>query len=246
MTALFLSDVHLRDADSIKTRLVIRFLQEVASRFQRIYLLGDFFDVWPGTTAYLVRSFRPVISVLRRLVEEGHDIHYFEGNHDFRLGEFFSSTMGIKVFPESSSETWEGKRIYLAHGDLGNPRDLGYRALRYILRQNLVHLAIRSIPQEFVFKVGLKASTLSQKYSRPIKRSDASVRHIYRLTAENIFAEGYDMVIMGHTHIPDDVTSMVGGRSCRYINLGDWVKHFTYLEFDGTQFYTRTHPIKNS
>ena len=50
---------------------------------------------------------------------------------------------------------------------------------------------------------------------------------------------------MGHTHIPDDYSVEVDGRQCRYINTGDWVRHFTYLEFDGSQFYTRTHPVKD-
>ena len=86
MTAIFLSDVHLRDSVGVKSKLVIRFLQEVASTFEHIYILGDLFDIWPGTNAHLVQTFRPVIQVLKGLVEDGHQIHYIEGNHDFRLG----------------------------------------------------------------------------------------------------------------------------------------------------------------
>ena len=43
--------------------------------------------------------------------------------------------------------------------------------------------------------------------------------------------EHYDFFIFGHRHYPIDfpLTS-----TSRYINLGDWIKNFTYAEFDGT------------
>jgi UDP-2,3-diacylglucosamine hydrolase len=247
MTAIFLSDVHLRDSVSVKSRLVVRFLQEVASQFEKIYILGDLFDVWPGTNAYLVRTFRPVIQVLKNLVEGGHEIHYIEGNHDFRLGEYFAETLGIKVYPDQIIEQWNGKKIYMTHGDLGNPRQVGYRALRYILRRDLFQRFLTTIPSDFVYKVGIKSSSLSRRYQSQSKTvsTEAQIRQIYRKGAETIFREGYDVVLMGHTHLPDDVTTLVGERSCRYINIGDWVSHFTYLEFDGSQFYTKTHPVKD-
>lgn len=248
MTAIFLSDVHLRDADSVKSKLVIRFLQEVASQFERIYILGDLFDAWPGTTAYLVRSFRPVIQTLRNLVEAGHELHYIEGNHDFRLGQYFTESLGIHVHPDGFEQSWNGKRVYMAHGDLGNPREFGYRILRRVLRSEPLHMALRAMPQEWIFKMGSRSSQLSRKYQNKVRssdKSDANIRRIYRETAEKIFRRGYDVVIMGHTHLPDDFTATVEGRECRYINTGDWIRHFTYLEFDGSQFYTKSHPVKS-
>ena len=186
-----------------------------------------------------------MIQVLKRLAEDGHTIHYIEGNHDFHLGEYFTQTLGIKVYQNSHSETWNGKRIYMAHGDLGNPRDFGYRILRYTLRRNILHMALRAIPQEWIYQVGLRSSQLSRKYQQQMPRKEAAIREVYRQSAQEIFKQGYDVVLMGHTHLPDDVTSVINGRECRYINTGDWVRHFTYLEFDGSQFYTKTHPVKN-
>lgn len=244
MTAIILSDVHLRDAGSVKTKLVIRFLQEEASKFEHIYILGDLFDVWPGTSAYLVRAFRPVIQTLKHLVDDGHVIHYLEGNHDFCLGEYFTESLGIRVYPDVITETWNGRRIYMAHGDLGNPKEHGYKLLRYVLRHDLTHVALRAFPQEFIYKAGLRASGMSRGYQTRLPKNESAIRQTYRNAAETIFRSGYDVVLMGHTHLPDDVSTVVDGRECRYINTGDWVRHFTYLEFDGSQFYTRTHPVK--
>jgi UDP-2,3-diacylglucosamine hydrolase len=244
MTSIFLSDVHLRDAGSMKSKLVIRFLQEVASRFEKIYILGDLFDVWPGTNAYLVRSFRPVVQTLKRLVEDGHEVHYLEGNHDFRLGEYFSDNLGIRVHAKEIVEDWGGKRVYMAHGDLGNRRDVGYRILRYLLRRDVLHLALRSVPPEWIYRVGMRSSNLSRQVQRKVTRSESAIRQIYRQAASQLFDSGYDVVIMGPTHLPDHFVQTVEGRPCQYFNTGDWVSHFTYLEFDGSQFYTRTHPVK--
>jgi UDP-2,3-diacylglucosamine hydrolase len=245
MTAIFVSDVHLRDGASVKSKLFIRFLQEVAAQFKRIYILGDLFDVWPGTNSFLVRNYESVLEVLKSLVNDGHELHYLEGNHDFRLGDYFTDKLGIRVYPDAIIEEWNGKRIFMAHGDMGNPHDMGYRALRYVLRHDWLQKAMHFLPEDFVYNVGAKSSQLSRQYQKKAHRNDAKIRQIYRKAAENIFSNGYDVVIMGHTHIPDDVNSIVDGRSCRYINTGDWVSHFTYLEFDGTQFYTRTHPVKS-
>jgi UDP-2,3-diacylglucosamine hydrolase len=245
VSAIFLSDVHLQDATSVKTRLVIRFFQEVASQFKKIYILGDLFDVWPGTTPYLIERFKPVTDVLRSLSRQGHEVHYIEGNHDFRLGSYFSDELGVQVHTDELSITLGDKKVYLAHGDLGNPSERGYRLLRSLLRQDLLHLALRPVPPKWIFDLGVRTSGASRRYqeTKEYPQGATRIRQIYRASAEKIFYQGYDVVVMGHTHLPDDVTTLINGRKCRYINTGDWVQNFTYLEFDGSDFYTKSHPM---
>lgn len=245
MSAIFISDVHLQDSTSLKTRLVLRFFQEVASQFKQIFILGDLFDVWPGTSNYLIEKFKPVTQVLKTLAEQGHEIHYLEGNHDFRLGKYFEEYLGIKIHTDEFQIELGPVKAYLAHGDLGNPNEKGYRILRSLLRQDLLHWAIKPVPAHLIFDLGAKTSGLSRSYQKKqvSPQGATRIRQIYRATAEKIFYQGFDLVVMGHTHLPDDVTTLINGRKCRYINTGDWVQNFTYLEFDGRQFYTRTHPM---
>ncbi len=245
MSAIFLSDVHLQDSTSVKTQLVMRFLQEVASQHKQIFILGDLFDVWPGTTSYLIDRFKPVTQVLQKLVKQGHELHYIEGNHDFRLGSYFTDELGVRVHTNELELNLGGKKVYMAHGDLGNPQEKGYRVLRSLLRQDLLHWAIKPLPPKMIFDLGARTSGLSRKYQQTQLSPglETKIRQTYRATAEKIFAEGADVVIMGHTHLPDDVSTVIQGRPCRYINTGDWIHNFTYLEFDGSQFYTRSHPV---
>lgn len=243
MTAVFMSDVHLIDGDSMKSKLVIRFLEEVASSYDELYILGDFFDIWPGTTTHLVDTYARVLSALRQLVEEGTQVYFVEGNHDFRLGDYFEKELGIKVYTDSLVRTFGTKQVYMMHGDTGNPKDLGYRALRFLLRRETVHKAKKIFPEAWAYKIGFHASRLSRKAARRTPELLENVRHTFRSTACKIMEQGYDLVLMGHTHIPDDHRVEINGRQCRYINLGDWVQNFTYLEFKEGEFYTKKHPI---
>ena len=243
MTAIFLSDVHLIEPTDLKMNLVIRFFEQTASQYEEIFIMGDFFDVWPVTTPYLIQRFSPILKTLKRLVDKGHRIHYFEGNHDFHLGQYFNQELGIRVYPNAHSVEWAGKKIYLAHGDLGNPKDVGYRALRYVLRRPLVKWAIEKVPAKIIYQLGERSSNASRKYQKRVGRDEEGIRRVYREAAQDIFRKGYDVVLMGHTHVPDDFTTQIEGRACRYLNTGDWVKHFSYVEFDGEQFYTKSHPV---
>ena len=42
--------------------------------------------------------------------------------------------------------------------------------------------------------------------------------------------EHFDYFIFGHRHLPLDIAL---SDNSRYINLGDWIKYFTYAEFNG-------------
>ena len=51
-----------------------------------------------------------------------------------------------------------------------------------------------------------------------------------------------DFFIFGHRHLPIDYRlsplstqgTGAGGEVSRYINLGDWIRYYTYAVFDGT------------
>ena len=51
--------------------------------------------------------------------------------------------------------------------------------------------------------------------------------------------EHFDYLIFGHRHIPVDkvLTDPKEGRKgiSRYINLGEWINHFSYAVFDGKE-----------
>jgi UDP-2,3-diacylglucosamine hydrolase len=49
--------------------------------------------------------------------------------------------------------------------------------------------------------------------------------------------EHYDYFIFGHRHLPLDIKLSADSR---YVNLGDWIRSFTYAVFDGDGLQLRT------
>ena len=243
MKAIFISDIHLLNVEDEKTKLVLGFLNNQCAGIDHLFILGDLFDVWPGTTDYLIQNYRPVLDVFRSLVSQGCKLHYIEGNHDFRLGEYFTENVGVNVHSDSFEMVFGNKKVFMSHGDLGNPKDKAYRVLRYLLRRDWLHFLIKPIPSKWIFLLGKKTSQASRGYQRQNPSTIEVVRQIYRETAKKLFHKGYDVVVMGHTHIPDEFSMDVQNRKCRYFNTGDWVKNFTYLEFKDGEFYTKKHPV---
>ncbi len=198
---------------------------------------GDLFDVWPGTSEFLLSRFKPVVDVLKRLVDEGHELHYIEGNHDFRLGQFFESELKIEIHPDTHEEVWRGRRIYMAHGDLGNPRDLGYRALRYVLRHDATHAIARLVGAKTVYQIGSKSSEMSRNYQKRSPEIETAIRLTYRNAAERIFREGMTRRHHGPYPFARRLPRANRGKTLsipQYRRLG--TSFFTYLEFDGEEF----------
>jgi UDP-2,3-diacylglucosamine hydrolase len=48
--------------------------------------------------------------------------------------------------------------------------------------------------------------------------------------------EHYDYFVFGHRHLPLDIQL---NENSKYINLGDWIKYFSYAELDGQQLHLK-------
>ena len=53
----------------------------------------------------------------------------------------------------------------------------------------------------------------------------------FKAFAHRKFLEGFEVVILGHSHFPDEEEEWVNGRRCRYFNVGDWMTHRSFLRF---------------
>ena len=134
--AYFVSDLHLTTAEDPRTRLFERFLDDVAGDQQatHLFLLGDIFDLWIGSHDYFAQRFQRIVSAIDALRRRGIEIHYFEGNHDLHLQQFWEEKLSVNVHPGPISIEIAGRRLRLEHGDQMDPDDRGYIFLRWLLR----------------------------------------------------------------------------------------------------------------
>ena len=136
--------------------------------------------------------------------------------------------MEIEVYPDGCDERLEGKRVFIAHGDLSNPRQWTYRAFRKILKNSLSYRLIHFAGPRISCRVARKLSDMSyQKYHN----NQDTPPPPFKAFAHQKFLEGFEVVILGHSHFPEEVEEWIDGKRCLYYNVGDWMVHRSFLRF---------------
>ncbi|MEJ2471557.1 MAG: UDP-2,3-diacylglucosamine diphosphatase [Desulfuromonadales bacterium] len=237
MRALFLADAHLCKPEDPNYRVLLTFLEEQCGRTDLLVLLGDIFEFWVGKETPLA-VYVPLIDALERMGRQGTRLVCVEGNHDFHLGPVFTERLQARVLPDGGSIELDGRSVYLAHGDLADPADHGYRRLRRVLRSPLMRGLIRSLPNRLLIAIATRASNASRKQSTEQRRT-GPVREILWTYAQAILAAGHAAVITGHFHCPFHEKQDDG----ELIALGDWITQFSYAVYENGHFtLNRYHP----
>jgi len=222
----FLSDAHLgaepRDRETARERRLHEFLTSLRGRASALYIVGDLFDFWFEYRTAIPRRHFDTLAVLRSLREAGTEITYLTGNHDFYLGPFIASELGVRTSSGPVSLGLQQHRIWIHHGDGLVGGDLGYRVLKRVLRHPLSVALYRWVHPDLGIPLAHWASRRSRhaKGTRPLDGD-----RLWREVAEPRFAEGFDTVMIGHFHHAYERRE--GGRS--FFVLGDWMDQFTYV-----------------
>jgi UDP-2,3-diacylglucosamine hydrolase len=228
----FVSDAHLTGREPEEVEGFLRFLDSEEKRTGHLVILGDLFEFLFGfRKAFPFPEYLPILERLKQLNVQGIQIKYFEGNHDFYLGSFFSEKFGMDV--EVHTEGWEGrleeKRVFIAHGDLSNPKQWSYRIFRKLLKNpwtySLMELAGPRLSIQIARWLGSRSY---QKYHHPGRSTPPSS---FKAFAHQKFLEGVEVVILGHSHFPDQAEEQIDGRKCLYFNVGDWKTRRSFLRF---------------
>ena len=234
----FASDFHL-GIDTSKTsaereRLICQWLDEIRVDATKIYLVGDLFDFWFEYKHAVPKGHVRFLGKLAELRDQGIEIEAFIGNHDMWLFDYFPTELNIPVHRDQIQLTIDGKQFFIGHGDGKGPGDHGYKRLKKVFASKLCQwLFARLHPN---FGIGI-ANYLSQRSRRLTAVEEfLGEENEWLVAYANRKLEQYpetDYFIFGHRHLPLDIT-LSNGRS-RYINLGDWINHFTYAVFDGNE-----------
>ncbi len=234
MRKVFIADAHLKCETDENYRLLLDFLKELHGNTDTLFILGDLFEFWIGYPEVPFTHYLPVLEALRHLRTEGVEIYYFEGNHDFHMGPFFTEVLKARVYSESATFDLDGKKIHLCHGDQINRADYGHRLLRFLLHNRLTRAIIPLVPPS-------AASFIAERMARESRGNHQArrVRWDYAAIARDFaaerFKEGYDAVVVGHFHLPlCEQTTMNGVRTL--LSLGDWITHFSYGEWENGKF----------
>ena len=235
----FISDFHLGAPDYesslIREKKVVTFLDEIKHTASEIFILGDMFDFWFEYKNVVPKGFVRLLGKLAELTDAGIPIHFFVGNHDMWMSGYFEKELNISVYHQPKTFERFNKKILIGHGDGLGPADKGYKFLKKVFRnkvcQNLFGFAHPYIG------IGV-ANYFSKKSRQKTGKTDEMFlgeqnEWLVLYSKKKLTEAHYDYFVFGHRHLPLKIN--LSDKST-YINLGDWINHFTYAVLDNNSF----------
>jgi UDP-2,3-diacylglucosamine hydrolase len=237
----FASDFHLgipdHDSSLKREMMLVKWLESIKKDAAEIFLMGDIFDFWFEYQTVVPKGFIRLFGKLAELTDSGIPVHLFTGNHDIWAFEYLKKEMNIELHRHPETRIMMGKTFYLAHGDGLGPGDNGYKFLKKIFSNRFNQFLFRWLHPDIGAKMGLYFSRKSRlanvvKENKPDFLNSIEDEMLYKYVQEMI-KDGMkaDYYIFGHRHRPTDLDFNNNGRM---IILGDWLTHFTFAEFDGS------------
>ena len=236
MRVIITSDLHISGPEDPLYLSLLRLLAERVDSGDVLVLAGDVFDFFVGNKELLTDRYQKFIDALTAAGRRGAKIHYIEGNHDFHLKRAFSGIPGLQIHASDVCFDFEGKHFYVAHGDLVDPKDYGYKALRGFFRSPVMKILVAALPGKWLDWVGNTSSAASRKKSPRSPQALPTdqitrLRTLYRNHAVEKLNLGNDFVVMGHCHDLDEMSFKIGDRSGQYINVGYPRAHGSFLSW---------------
>ena len=235
----FASDFHLGVDAALSSKerelILVEWLEMIQSDAKEVYLLGDVFDHWFEYRNVVPRGFVHFLGALAKLARQGVEIHLFTGNHDMWMKGYLVEELGLRLHKKAIEKIVFGKKFYLAHGD-GLPTDRWVNQLmKRIFSNSFLQWCFARIHPNTaigIMRYFSKRSRLAhQVYDLEFK---AESEQMLRFAQDLIKREkDLDFIIMGHRHLPVDY--LLDNNKTRYINPGDWIRHFSYVEYDGNE-----------
>jgi UDP-2,3-diacylglucosamine hydrolase len=239
----FLSDFHLGAPDAASSlqreKQVVRFLDEIKKDAEEIFLVGDMFDFWYEYRKVVPKGYTRLLGKLAELSDAGIPMHFFVGNHDMWMKDYFLKELNIPIYFEPKEFERNGKKFLIGHGDGLGPGDKGYKFLKKIFRNPFCQWLFGILPPYFGMGLADYFSRRSRAQTGVSEETFLGENKEWLIiySKEILKEKKVDFFVFGHRHLAID--HRLPGSS-RYINLGDWIHYYTYAVFDGNNLQLKS------
>ncbi|GAB4319528.1 MAG: UDP-2,3-diacylglucosamine diphosphatase [Bacteroidales bacterium] len=234
----FISDCHFgvpSRADSRKREeRMIEWLEMVRQDADAIYIMGDLFEFWFEYRTVVQKGYVRLLGKLAEITASGIPVTFFRGNHDVWAFDYLSEEVGMTIYPDTLVTEIYGKTFFLGHGDGLGKGDNGYKFLKKVFRNRINQFLFRWLHPDIGTRLGLFWSNrsrvaninqgLDEVNEAGLKRIEGYCREVLEKNP------AIDFFIFGHVHKPAVIQL---NEKCSYLSIGDWIHHYSYLEFDG-------------
>ncbi|PKG86596.1 UDP-2,3-diacylglucosamine diphosphatase [Psychrobacter sp. Sarcosine-02u-2] len=222
---VLISDLHLSPEEPALVQAFLALLEDclALSQLKRLFILGDWFEVWIGDDAYLTLSenarqshwLTPLIIKLKKLRVAGCEILVMHGNRDFLLGQPFCSLFGGELIYEPYYLTVGQQNYRLEHGDALCTDDKKYQFFRKMMRNRFTqwYLLNKSLTKRLAIADKLRQKSQQNNANKAAYIMDVNEDAVIQAIANS------DALLHGHTHRP--AIHQAATDKKRYV-LGDW------------------------
>lgn len=222
MKIIFFSDAHLKKDDIKRIQFVNKFIDDVCLNADMVFILGDMFEFYHGYDGYIYPWYKDTIDSLKNLTKKGKKVYFVEGNHEFRMGDFFENYTGIHCAHNVLMDI-EGKKTYISHG-----YEISKFYLTKFLKTPFVGRIMDVLGPSLTWSIASAAGIFLSSRKKPYNHK---AKNLFREYAIKKFEEGYDALILGHSHVPDVFEQQSGDRVKQYLNTGDIIQYCSYVEY---------------
>lgn len=222
---VLISDLHLSPEEPALVQAFLALLDDCLALpgLKRLFILGDWFEIWIGDDAYLSLAederqthwLTPLIVKLKRLRVTGCEILVMHGNRDFLLGQPFCNLFGGELIYEPYTLTVGQQNYRLEHGDALCIDDKKYQFFRKIMRNRLTqwYLLNKSLEKRLAIADNMRQKSQQNNANKAAYIMDVNESAVIQAVKDS------DALLHGHTHRPD--IHPISNDKIRYV-LGDW------------------------
>ena len=232
----FASDFHLGIPNNLQSnereKVIVAWLDKVKTDAKEIYLVGDLFDFWFEYKYTVPKGCIRFLGKIAELVEHGVQFHLFTGNHDMWMFDYLEKEFGITINRKPITKELNDKIFLIGHGDGLGPGDKKYKIIKRFFANKLCQWLFARLHPNFGFSI-------AHYWSKKSREKEMLGNHDFLgenkewliIYANEVLKKRHvDYFIFGHRHLP--IEHQLNEKST-YINLGDWINHYTYGVFDG-------------
>ena len=230
---LFVSDAHFRtppdEASEEREQKLVQLFKSQAENLQHVFLLGDIFDYWFEYRDVVPKGYSTLFACLKELQTLGVQVHYFTGNHDMWVEDYFTETFGAVIYREAQLFSINGHRCFLGHGD-----GLGGKQRKYLLIKRILNCRFNwwlygLLHPRQSFAIARFCSQLSREShdeSMFVFKGEEECQ--VQFARELLQTTDVEYFIFAHRHVP---THYELSPTCTFFNVGDWLENFSYVTF---------------
>lgn len=214
-----------------REKIFVKWLDFIKKDATHLFLVGDLFDFWFDYDKVVPKGFIRVLGKIAELKDHGVAIHFFVGNHDLWMKDYFETELEIPIYRKPHEFNFYGKSLLIGHGDGLGPGDKGYKRMKKVFTNPFSRWLYKWLHPD----IGVRLAQYLSVKNKLISGKDDVIflgednEWLVSYCKRKLENKHYDYFIFGHRHLPLEID--LNSKS-KYINLGDWISYFTYCKMD--------------